>query len=320
MSSRTRNLASVWALIAGVALAGAVSSSLSPTGRERLSGIFTGIGETDQNRSVTALVRTEPGRPAGETSPDTGQRPPMVTGSINDDRSAETPDPFEQPEPVAFTDIAELSAEVARLRTENRRLRIERDALRGRLARGPATPQTTSTTLSPGIVGDAINRSVAAPPANAPATVQPTPNITVRAMPLDESALSAAEKRRSSGTGASEETIRASLQTAMSAESAMADTLQPVSVTRFAIDIGSGNTLGEIRGRWQSFARTYPNVAGALVPAVSVVESDDGTTRLHLLAGPLPNAADAVGLCARLRNAGMLCSTTLFDGQSLASP
>ncbi|MEM8878849.1 MAG: hypothetical protein AAGD23_13405 [Pseudomonadota bacterium] len=315
MSNRTRNLASVWALIAGVALAGAVSSSLSPTGRERLSSIFTGPAATDQDGPVTALVRT--GR--GQTAQDFDGSAPMVTGSIDREQMPESMDPFDQPEPVAFTDIAELSAEVARLRTENRRLRIERDALRGRLAQVPETPQTTATIMSPGGMAGASNRSTATSPGAFSTPTQPGPNITIRAMPLDQNALSGVRAGRNGGIGASEETIRASLQTAISAETGIEEALQPANATRFAIDIGNGNTLGEIRGRWQSFARTYPEIADALIPAVSVVEGSDGTTRLHLLAGPLPNAADAVDLCARLRDAGVLCSTTLFDGQNLAS-
>lgn len=38
---------------------------------------------------------------------------------------------------------------------------------------------------------------------------------------------------------------------------------------------------------------------------------------LHLLAGPVRNAADAVDLCVRLRSTGALCAAVPYDGQRL---
>jgi hypothetical protein len=310
MSSRTRSLASVWALVAGVALAGAVSSSLSSDGRDRFAALFdagddatTDLAQSERMPS-SQVSGTNP--PAWELTQDTRQQgttglagpqgAPMVTGSTGDSAVAE--------QPMAFSDITALSAEVARLRSENRMLKIERESLRGRLA-AAGTPATTAGLPTPAL--GAARQSAA--------IRQPSPNITVRSMPLD----TATWPGGIAPLGAPEDAIRSSLQRALAADRAQAADLQPVSATRFAINIGSGRTLGEVRGRWQAFSSTYPDIAAGLTPAVSVVEQEDGTTRLHLLGGPLPNAADAVTLCARLRNAGVLCTTSVFDGQRLAS-
>jgi hypothetical protein len=297
MSTRTRSLASVWALVAGVALAGAVSSSLSSDGRDRIAAMFS-----PDEPFTTELARSDAPANAPDAwsdgtpplfSQSRSEGAPMITGSTGDATQAPSP------EPVAFSDIAALSAEVARLRNENRMLKIERQSLRGRLAAAGA-PANTAAIPSP-VFGGAVQ--------------QPSPNITVRTMPLE----TASRSGMLAPIGAPEDAIRSSLERALAADRVQASDLQPVSATRFAINIGSGRTLGEVRGRWQAFSNTYPDIAGGLTPAVSVVEQEDGTTRLHLLGGPLPNAADAVTLCARLRNAGVLCTTSVFDGQRLAS-
>jgi hypothetical protein len=47
-------------------------------------------------------------------------------------------------------------------------------------------------------------------------------------------------------------------------------------------------------------------------------ERRPGGMDLHLVVGPIPNAATAARLCATITAAGALCQPSSFDGQRLA--
>ena len=89
-----------------------------------------------------------------------------------------------------------------------------------------------------------------------------------------------------------------------------------ISRTRFAVEIGSGDTMGDVRELWRRLSREHRPLIGGLDPAVAIAEQD-GALKLRLLAGPFQNAADAIQLCALLVGRGVDCRAVPSLGQQL---
>lgn len=91
-----------------------------------------------------------------------------------------------------------------------------------------------------------------------------------------------------------------------------------VQQTRFAIDLGSANSVDGLRALWRGLSKSHPEVA-ALRPIIMIKEGNNGLgMQLRLGAGPLINAAAAAKLCAGLAENDRHCETTVFDGQRLS--
>jgi len=91
-----------------------------------------------------------------------------------------------------------------------------------------------------------------------------------------------------------------------------------VQQTRFAIDLGSANSVDGLRALWRGLSKSHPEV-GALRPIIMIKEGNNGLgMQLRLGAGPLINAAAAAKLCAGLAENDRHCETTVFDGQRLS--
>jgi len=89
--------------------------------------------------------------------------------------------------------------------------------------------------------------------------------------------------------------------------------------TEFAIDLGGEMSIDGLRTRWATIKGSQGPIVGGLRPLVSVREGvKPGTVELRLIAGPMPNAADAAKICASLQTKGIACRTTEFDGQRLS--
>lgn len=302
-SSFNRPAAAVWAVIAGTAMAGALSASLSDQGRDRLAAAF-GL-----EPSAQAVIAEAPA--PRDAYPDS----PMVTGSINEevrDQAENAPTPLP-------TNLTALSVEVAQLRTANRRLIIERDRLAAELAalKGEAAPIANPTGSLPGANRPGALPGDARAPQRQPARVlsfdrppedAPPARVRVRTMSLPQSGSVPV-----SGL-ADEQAIAAALERALEADAP--DALQ-VTQTAFAIQIASARTMDEARSRWREFAEVHSNLVSGLRPAVHVQETAEGL-RFQIMAGPLRNAADAVQICARLIDRGSLCQAVPFNGQHLA--
>lgn len=89
-----------------------------------------------------------------------------------------------------------------------------------------------------------------------------------------------------------------------------------ISRTRFAVEIGYADTMGDLRELWRRLARENRPLIGGLDPAVAIAEQD-GALKLRLLAGPFQNAADAIQLCALLVGRGVDCRAVPSQGQQL---
>lgn len=87
----------------------------------------------------------------------------------------------------------------------------------------------------------------------------------------------------------------------------------------FGVDLGSANSVEGLRAVWRGALKRVPDLVGSLQPLIVVREGQNGLgLRLHLVAGPLNDAAAAAKLCASLIANRHRCETALFDGQRLA--
>jgi hypothetical protein len=96
---------------------------------------------------------------------------------------------------------------------------------------------------------------------------------------------------------------------------------EPTNTTRteFGIDLGGEKTVDGLRARWATLRGNHGSTLDGLRPLISVKEGQKaGTVELRLVAGPLPNAADAARVCARLQTKAVPCIPTVFDGQRLS--
>ena len=90
------------------------------------------------------------------------------------------------------------------------------------------------------------------------------------------------------------------------------------SQTSFGIDLGAFVSISDIRAAWQGVSASQKTLVGDLRPLSRVTELDDGRLALHLVLGPIPNAAQAASVCAQLNYANYDCSVSAYRGQSLA--
>jgi hypothetical protein len=89
--------------------------------------------------------------------------------------------------------------------------------------------------------------------------------------------------------------------------------------TEFAVDLGTAPTIEGLRQLWDSIRSNQSSLVDRLRPIIAVRESDKtAPVELHLVVGPLANAAAAARLCASFSSAGRTCEPSVFDGQKLA--
>lgn len=89
--------------------------------------------------------------------------------------------------------------------------------------------------------------------------------------------------------------------------------------TEFAVDLGSEKTVDGLRARWATLRGNHGTTLEGFRPVIHVKDGQKpGTVELRLVAGPIPNAAAAARICARLQTGGVPCSPTVFDGQRLS--
>jgi SPOR domain len=83
----------------------------------------------------------------------------------------------------------------------------------------------------------------------------------------------------------------------------------------FGAQLGTGNSLGELKRLWNRTAGTL----GALTlrPIATINDVGEGH-ELRLVAGPFTDAADAAALCARLETIAPTCAPVPFSGQDLS--
>jgi hypothetical protein len=89
--------------------------------------------------------------------------------------------------------------------------------------------------------------------------------------------------------------------------------------TLFGADVGAGTNVADLRRRWRTVRQLLADEQTSLQPIMSIREIDFGYT-LHLVIGPMRDAADVAAFCARMSASVPNCAPVPFDGQRLALP
>lgn len=92
-----------------------------------------------------------------------------------------------------------------------------------------------------------------------------------------------------------------------------------VAAAEFGLDLGAAGSLDGLRTLWRATNKAHKTELERLRPIVVVRERRNGRApQLHLVAGPIKDAAVAARLCAALIDAQRSCQTAAFDGQRLS--
>ena len=87
----------------------------------------------------------------------------------------------------------------------------------------------------------------------------------------------------------------------------------------FAVDLGPTSNLDTMRGLWVILRAKHGGAFEGLRPLATIRENANRQGfALHLVAGPVANAAAAARLCVALTSMGERCEPTTFEGQRLA--
>ena len=92
----------------------------------------------------------------------------------------------------------------------------------------------------------------------------------------------------------------------------------PVKV-EFGVDLGAASSMEALRMHWAAVKANYGPLLAGLHPLVTEHSRQPSGVIYRLVAGPLPNAADATKLCARLPGTRTGCRPAKFIGAELAA-
>jgi hypothetical protein len=215
-----------------------------------------------------------------------------VTGAVS--RQASPPEPIAWPE-VSMPPVLTLP-DPARLAHFEGRLSAQPPHVK------PDSEPKTATKSPP-----------AQPPAIAPVATAATKSQPVPGKP-------AASKIENAAASKPEPQLTkvASLAAVADSDAVPSPTVKVVEHTEFGIDIGSANSVEGLRALWRGVTKSHSVLLAALEPIIVVRERDAGRgMRLHLVAGPLADAAEAARICAGLIEGKRNCEPTVFDGQRL---
>lgn len=89
--------------------------------------------------------------------------------------------------------------------------------------------------------------------------------------------------------------------------------------TQFGVDLGTARSMDGLRALWRRTTTAHPSIFNDLRPVIGLKERKGAAgVELHLIAGPLDDAARAAGICATIVAGRHSCATTTFEGQQLA--
>ena len=197
--------------------------------------------------------------------------------------------------------------EISRLNEVVRVLASERDRLANRI---------DQIERSVGDITASITKPQSAPPSNEPPAPPTAPEVEVVGPPKPDSKPQSAEQNAPRTTT---QVVAAAPQNAADQTPSASAEVPTATRTEFAIDLGGEKTLDGLRARWASLRGNHGTTLEGLRPLISVKEGQkSGTVELRLVAGPIPNAAAAARVCARLQTTGVPCIPTVFDGQRLS--
>jgi hypothetical protein len=93
---------------------------------------------------------------------------------------------------------------------------------------------------------------------------------------------------------------------------------RPPAKVEYGVDLGSASSLEALRMHWLGVKANYGPLLTGLHPLVSEHPKRPSGVIYRLVAGPLPNAAEAAKLCARFPVTRTGCRPAKFDGAQLA--
>ena len=101
-------------------------------------------------------------------------------------------------------------------------------------------------------------------------------------------------------------------------ETAQAEIETPIERTQFGLDLGGASSMAGLRALWKGLRKSHGKQLGELRPVLIVRQGKNGLgLQVHVVAGPIADAAAAAKLCAVLTADDRNCETTVFDGQRL---
>lgn len=99
---------------------------------------------------------------------------------------------------------------------------------------------------------------------------------------------------------------------------AASETETPVERTQFGLDLGGASSMAGLRALWSGVRKSHPSQFAALRPVLAIRQGKNGLgLQVHVVAGPIADAAAAARLCAMLAADERDCETAIFDGQRL---
>ncbi len=99
---------------------------------------------------------------------------------------------------------------------------------------------------------------------------------------------------------------------------AAAEPETPVERTQFGLDVGGASSMAGLRALWSGLRKSHPSQLAALRPVLAIRQNKNGLgLQVHIVAGPIADAAAAAKLCAALTADNRQCETAIFDGQRL---
>lgn len=208
--------------------------------------------------------------------------------------------------------------EARRLAAAIETLNSDRDRLFDRLA-----SLETVVTAATGSIGKLATEKTESSPAAPVVPDPPSPPPTVSAAPDTPPAPEATEPPVETTASIAPQPVAAapsSIQT-LPIPDARFDTdgqvETPAPQTEFGLELGKAASPNGLRALWRKLARKHVSELEGLGPIV-VLRERRGGFDLHLVAGPIRDAATAARLCASLIDTRQACRTTVFDGQRLS--
>jgi len=102
------------------------------------------------------------------------------------------------------------------------------------------------------------------------------------------------------------------------ASDAPAEAETPVERTQFGLDLGGASSMAGLRALWNGVRKSHATQLGDLHPLLAIKPGKNGLgLQVHVIAGPITDAATAARLCALLIADERDCETAVYDGQRL---
>ncbi len=229
-----------------------------------------------------------------------------LTGKSNESKAALSPEAFEEIE----MKTAALELENERLKSENARLANQLLALqRSERSKAEADAAETAADEAP----SATEAKQEAPPKPAPVAAAPD---------ADEVVVAETEAPELRGSEVLIEDAPRLVQPTFSSDETVFENeavgeIETASVL-FGVHLASYRQMSEARDGWRQLQRENPDELGLLEPRIERVNLPDKGVFLRLIGGGFSSEERAAALCVNLKDKGLFCSVSGFQGERLS--